>query len=99
MQTLGFYFKDLIKKLILTCLISLPVTGVLIWIIKVGGEYFFIYTWLFVLAVSLVSGNISGIDIYCLINKFFSSLKFSHYEYHVDKNEKNRMLVDGVNPL
>ena len=71
LQTLGFYFKDLVKKLILTSIISLPVTGVLIWIIKVGGEYFFIYTWLFVLAVSLVSGKILGINIYCLINKFF----------------------------
>eukprot|EP00794_Sanderia_malayensis_P000486 gene486-1131_t len=52
-QTIGFYFKDLVKKLILTSLISLPVTSALIWIIKAGGDYFFIYTWAFTLAVTL----------------------------------------------
>jgi len=52
-QTLGFYFKDLVKKLVLTCALSLPITAVLIWIIKVGGEYFFIYSWAFVFAASL----------------------------------------------
>lgn len=52
-QTLGFYLKDLVKKLILTCLISLPVTSVLIWIIKAGGDYFFVYAWAFTFAVTL----------------------------------------------
>ncbi|XP_065057728.1 CAAX prenyl protease 1 homolog [Rhopilema esculentum] len=52
-QTLGFYFKDLVKRLILTCIISLPVTAVLIWIVRVGGSYFFVYAWAFTLAVSL----------------------------------------------
>ncbi|XP_047128545.1 CAAX prenyl protease 1 homolog isoform X1 [Hydra vulgaris] len=52
-QTLGFYFKDLVKKLVVTTAISLPVTSILIWIIKWGGQYFFIYTWLFALGVSL----------------------------------------------
>jgi len=35
-------------------MISLPVTGAIIWIIKWGGEYFFLYAWGFTLAVSLV---------------------------------------------
>ena len=34
--------------------IMLPVTAALLWIIKWGGEYFFLYAWLFALVVSLV---------------------------------------------
>jgi len=52
-QTVGFFFKDLVKKLFVSMLIALPVTSALIWIIKWGGEYFFIYTWVFSLLVSL----------------------------------------------
>jgi len=52
-QTIGFFFKDLVKKLVVSMLIALPVTSALIWIIKWGGEHFFIYTWVFSLVVSL----------------------------------------------
>lgn len=39
----------------MTQCILLPVTSLLLYIIKIGGDYFFIYAWLFTLAVSLVS--------------------------------------------
>lgn len=55
LQTLGFFFKDAIKKFIVTQCILLPVTSLLLYIIKIGGDYFFIYAWLFTLVVSLVS--------------------------------------------
>lgn len=55
MQTLGFFFKDAIKKFVVTQCILLPVTSLLLYIIKIGGDYFFIYAWLFTLVVSLVS--------------------------------------------
>lgn len=54
-QTLGFFLKDAIKKFVVTQCILLPVTSLLLYIIKIGGDYFFIYAWLFTLAVSLVS--------------------------------------------
>jgi len=54
-QTLGFFVKDTVKKFIVTQCILLPVTSLLLYIIKIGGDYFFIYAWLFTLAVSLVS--------------------------------------------
>lgn len=54
-QTLGFFLKDAVKKFIVTQCILLPVTSLLLYIIKIGGDYFFIYAWLFTLAVSLVS--------------------------------------------
>ena len=55
LQTIGFYFKDLVKKLAVMLVISLPLVAALIYIIKWGGQYFFIYTWIFTLVVTLVS--------------------------------------------
>ncbi|XP_045440754.1 CAAX prenyl protease 1 homolog isoform X4 [Pipistrellus kuhlii] len=52
-QTLGFFMKDAIKKFIVTQCILLPVSSLLLYIIKIGGDYFFIYAWLFTLVVSL----------------------------------------------
>lgn len=57
-QTLGFFLRDAVKKFVVTQCILLPVTSLLLYIIKIGGDYFFIYAWLFTLAVSLVSGTI-----------------------------------------
>ena len=54
-QTLGFFMKDAIKKFVVTQCILFPVSSLLLYIIKIGGEYFFIYAWLFTLVVSLVS--------------------------------------------
>lgn len=53
-QTLGFFLKDLLKKLAVMTAISLPLVAALLYIIKWGGEYFFVYTWLFTLVVTLV---------------------------------------------
>ena len=53
-QTLGFYFKDQVKKLAVTLALALPITALLIYIIKAGGDYFFVYAWLFVFIMSLV---------------------------------------------
>ena len=47
--------KDQIKKFLVTLVIALPITSLLIYIIKIGGDYFFIYVWVFLLVVSLVS--------------------------------------------
>jgi len=35
--------------------LGLPITALLLYIIQIGGTYFFIYAWVFVLLVSLVS--------------------------------------------
>ena len=54
-QSLGFFIKDNIKKFLVTLVLALPITSALIWIIKAGGDYFFIYAWLFTFIMSLVS--------------------------------------------
>ncbi|KAL3881578.1 hypothetical protein ACJMK2_028000 [Sinanodonta woodiana] len=52
-QTAGFFAKDQVKKFFVMLAISLPITALLICIIKVGGEYFFIYAWVFTFIMSL----------------------------------------------
>lgn len=54
LQTIGFFFKDLAKKIAVMLVISLPLVAALLFIIKWGGQYFFIYAWLFTLVVTLV---------------------------------------------
>ncbi|EDO31610.1 predicted protein [Nematostella vectensis] len=53
-QTLGFFIKDSIKKLVVMMAIMLPVSAGLIFIIKWGGQYFFLYAWLFTIFITLV---------------------------------------------
>ncbi|KAF6112392.1 zinc metallopeptidase STE24 [Phyllostomus discolor] len=69
-QTLGFFIKDAIKKFIVTQCILLPVSSLLLYIIKIGGDYFFIYAWLFTLVVSLVLVTIYADYIAPLFDKF-----------------------------
>uniref|UniRef100_A0AAY5KTX3 CAAX prenyl protease n=1 Tax=Esox lucius TaxID=8010 RepID=A0AAY5KTX3_ESOLU len=69
-QTLGFFLKDAVKKFIVTQCILLPVTSLLLYIIKIGGDYFFIYAWLFTLVVSLVLVTIYADYIAPLFDKF-----------------------------
>ncbi|XP_078094274.1 CAAX prenyl protease 1 homolog [Mustelus asterias] len=69
-QTLGFFFKDALKKFAVTQCILLPVTSLLLYIIKIGGDYFFIYAWLFTLIVSLVLVTIYADYIAPLFDKF-----------------------------
>ncbi|XP_037097756.1 CAAX prenyl protease 1 homolog [Syngnathus acus] len=69
-QTLGFFIKDAVKKFAVTQCILLPVTSLLLYIIKIGGDYFFIYAWLFTLGVSLVLVTIYADYIAPLFDKF-----------------------------
>lgn len=52
-QTPGFFIKDKIKKFFVMQLISAPVVAGLVFIVKAGGDYFFIYLWGFTMAVVL----------------------------------------------
>ncbi|XP_048239837.1 CAAX prenyl protease 1 homolog [Haliotis rufescens] len=69
-QTLGFFFKDQAKKFVVMQLITLPITASLVYIIKAGGDYFFIYAWLFTLIVSLMLITIYADYIAPLFDKF-----------------------------
>uniref|UniRef100_A0A671QHN5 CAAX prenyl protease n=1 Tax=Sinocyclocheilus anshuiensis TaxID=1608454 RepID=A0A671QHN5_9TELE len=69
-QTVGFFLKDTLKKFAVTQCILLPVTSLLLYIIKIGGDYFFIYAWLFTLVVSLILVTIYADYIAPLFDKF-----------------------------
>ena len=56
---MGFYLKDLVKKQVVSILIAFPVLAGLIYIIKWGGQYFFVYAWFFTLLVILVSAVVN----------------------------------------
>lgn len=51
-QTASFYAKDKVKKLILEVVLSTPIVSGVIYIIKAGGDYFFVYLWLFCSSVA-----------------------------------------------
>lgn len=69
-QTLGFYFKDLVKKLLVGIALSFPITAGIIYIIKIGGDYFFVYVWLFTLVISLLLITIYADYIAPLFDRF-----------------------------
>lgn len=50
-QTPGFFIKDKIKKFFISQLLSAPIVSGLVYIIKAGGDYFFVYLWGFTMAV------------------------------------------------
>jgi len=52
-QTPSFYAKDQIKKFVIGQLIQSPILVGVIKIIYWGGDYFFIYLWLFVVLITL----------------------------------------------
>ena len=62
--------KDTIKKFAVMQAISLPLLALLIWIIQIGGPYFFVYAWLFTLAVSIILITVYPSYIAPLFDKF-----------------------------
>eukprot|EP00116_Pleurobrachia_bachei_P004768 sb/3465030/ len=52
-MTLGFYFKDTLKKIVLSNVISSLIMTPLIYLIQWGGDYFFIYAWALVFVFTM----------------------------------------------
>ncbi|KAL8582512.1 hypothetical protein ACOMHN_065491 [Nucella lapillus] len=69
-QTAGFYVKDQLKKSGVMMAILLPITATLIFIIKAGGDFFFIYCWFFTFVVSLLIITVYADYIAPLFDKF-----------------------------
>lgn len=53
-QTPGFFVKDMIKKFLVGMLITLPLVAAVIYIVQKGGDYFFVYLWLFITLVLIL---------------------------------------------
>ena len=54
-KTFRFFVKDHIKSYFVTLALSLPIIALLIYIIKAGGDYFFVYAWIFMTVITLVT--------------------------------------------
>lgn len=52
-QTAAFYIKDQIKAFAVGQAISIPIVAAIVWIVQIGGEFFFIWLWAFVGIVSM----------------------------------------------
>jgi len=69
-QTAGFFIKDQIKAYLISQIISVPIIAAIIYIVQIGGPYFFVYLWLFIGIVSLVLITIYPVYIAPLFDKF-----------------------------
>ncbi|XP_054163696.1 CAAX prenyl protease 1 homolog [Oppia nitens] len=69
-QTPAFYAKDKLKKFVITQAIISPILSVAIWIVKIGGDYFFVYLWAFVFVVTLFLMTVYADYIAPLFDKF-----------------------------
>ncbi|KAI6179391.1 CAAX prenyl protease 1-like protein [Aphelenchoides besseyi] len=69
-QTPAFFFKDQIKKFVLSTVITSPIIAVVIWIIQAGGPYFFVYAWIFISFVIFVMMTIYPEFIAPLFDKY-----------------------------
>lgn len=53
-QTAGFFILDQLKSLALSIALTLPIASAVIYIVQIGGQYFFVWLWLFVGIVTLL---------------------------------------------
>ncbi|XP_052865620.1 CAAX prenyl protease 1 homolog [Anopheles cruzii] len=69
-QTAGFFVKDQIKAFVVSQVLTVPIAAALIYIVQIGGEYFFVWLWAFIGCVSLVLITIYPVYIAPLFDKF-----------------------------
>uniref|UniRef100_A0A915CVI5 Ste24 endopeptidase n=1 Tax=Ditylenchus dipsaci TaxID=166011 RepID=A0A915CVI5_9BILA len=69
-ETLPFFLKDKVKKMFISILITAPIVAGVIWIVSVGGTYFFFYVWLFLCVVIFVMMTIYPEFIAPLFDKY-----------------------------
>ena len=67
---MGFFIKDEIKKFIVSQIITLPTLSCIIFIIKAGGAYFFLYAWGFTTVVILLMMTVYPVYIAPLFDKY-----------------------------
>lgn len=69
-QTAWFFVKDQIKGFVIGQLISTPISCVVIYIVQRGGDYFFVWLWLFTGLVSLALMTLYPVFIAPLFDKY-----------------------------
>lgn len=69
-MTLGLFFADKVKSLLLTAAIGGPFVSIMLYIIKTGGEYFYLYVWAFLFVFSVLMMTLVPVVIMPLFNKY-----------------------------
>ncbi|CAI9101984.1 OLC1v1000166C3 [Oldenlandia corymbosa var. corymbosa] len=69
-QTIGMFFKDMLKGIALAVVIGPPIVAAIIIIVQKGGPYLATYLWAFMFVLSIVMMTLYPILIAPLFNKF-----------------------------
>jgi len=69
-QTLGLFFTDKIKSLVLQAVFGGPFVALLLQIIFAGGEKFYLYVWAFTFVFSIIMMTLVPVVIMPLFNKY-----------------------------
>lgn len=69
-QTAAFFAKDQIKGFLVGQLISMPISCAVIYIVQSGGDFFFIWLWLFTVVISLALMILYPVFIAPLFDKY-----------------------------
>jgi len=100
-QTYGLFFSDKVKGLILQCVIGGPFVALLLKIIKIGGDNFYIYMWAFMFCFSVFMMTIVPVVIMPIFNTYEplkdGDLKTSIYKLagRLDYPLKKLFVMDG----
>eukprot|EP00903_Cladosiphon_okamuranus_P011068 g10449.t1 len=69
-QTIGLFFADKVKSMLLTVAISIPALSCVLKIIELGGKYFYVYVWAFCFVFSIFMLTIVPVAIMPLFNTY-----------------------------
>jgi len=100
-QTYGLFFSDKVKSFALSCVIGGPFIALMLKIIKMGGESFYIYLWAFTFCFSVFMMTIVPVVIMPIFNTYEplkdGILKTSIYKLAERLNYplKNLFVMDG----
>jgi len=100
-QTYGLFFSDMAKSFALSCVIGGPFIALMLKIIKMGGENFYIYLWAFTFCFSVFMMTIVPVVIMPIFNTYEplndGKLKTAIYELaeRLSYPLKNLFVMDG----
>lgn len=69
-QTAGFFIKDTIKSFVLSNVLMIPIGAAIIFIVNLGGDFFFVWLWAFLSVVMLALLTIYPTFIAPLFDKY-----------------------------
>ncbi|OXA50048.1 CAAX prenyl protease 1 homolog [Folsomia candida] len=69
-QTLGFFCKDTVKGILVSALITVPIVGLIVKIVQLGGQFFFVWLWIFCFIVLMFLMTIYPLLIAPLFDKY-----------------------------